>query len=413
MGTMERTAIHSDSPTEQMTTKGIWLQVLSHIDPRFGGMSAAVPKLAEELRKRQGYDTRIVSFSSPEETRELNLHFDVPLTLWPPNRSKWMTDSNLRRRLQATVQASSGVHIHGLWEASTLAASLAARSTRTPYVISPHGMLESWALANKRRKKQVYAALFERRNLNGAVCVHALTRAEALDCRRFGFKGPIAIIPNGIDIPTTYDASLFRARFPRVKGKRVLLFLGRVHYKKGIDLLLHAWSKVSNQYPDVILVIAGPDSEGTVAKMTQLLTRLDISSRVLFTDMLKGSAKWSALAASDYFVLPSYSEGLSIATLEALGCGIPIIISEQCNLPQVAESGAGWQIKTDVDELAKTLAMAFDMSPATYATMSTRAEAIARKSFSWKNVTDGIGQLYQWINGGPRPNGVEFLEDAI
>jgi len=410
---MERTTIRSDSPTEQMTAKGIWLQVLSHIDPRFGGMSAAVPKLAEELRKRQGYDTRIIAFSSPEETRESNLPSDVPLTLWPPNRAKWMTDSNLRRRFQATVQASSGVHIHGLWEGSTLAASLAARSTRTPYIISPHGMLESWALANKRRKKQVYATFFERRNLSGAVCVHALTRAEALDCRKFGFKGPIAIIPNGIDIPTTYDASLFRARFPRVKSKRVLLFLGRVHYKKGIDLLLHAWAKISDRYPDVILVIAGPDSEGTVAKMAQLLVKLDISSRVLFTDMLKGSAKWSALAVSDYFILPSYSEGLSVATLEALGCGLPIIISEQCNLPEVEESGAGWQIRTDVDELARTLITALDTSPATYATMSSRAEALAQKNFSWKSVTDSIDQLYQWINGGPRPSSVEFLEDAV
>lgn len=413
MWTMEHACIPQGSPTEQTTAKGLWLEVLSHIDPRFGGMSATVPKLAEELRRRQGYDARILSFSAPEEIRELNLHSDVPLTLWPPNRSKWMTDGALRRRLQTTVQASSGVHIHGLWEASTLAASLAARHTRTPYVISPHGMLEPWALANKHYKKQIYAALFERRNLNGAACVRALTRAEALDCRRFGFKGPIAIIPNGIDIPATYDASLFRARFPRIKGKRVLLFLGRVHYKKGIDLLLHAWAKISSRHPDVVLVIAGPDSEGTVAKMMRLLVELNMSSRVLFTDMLKGSAKWSALAASDYFVLPSYSEGLSVATLEALGCGLPVIISEQCNLPQVTEAGAGWQVKTNVDELAQTLMTALDISSATYATMSTRAKAFAQDNFSWERVTDCMGQLYQWINGGPRPDSVEFLEDAI
>src|ERR1700754_3352343 len=116
MWTMEHRGLSPDSSTEPTTAKGIWLQVLSHIDPRFGGMSAAVPKLAEELRKRQGYDARIVSFSSPEEIRELNLHPHVPLTLWPPNRSKWMTDGDLRRRFQTTVQASAGVHIHGLWE---------------------------------------------------------------------------------------------------------------------------------------------------------------------------------------------------------------------------------------------------------------------------------------------------------
>lgn len=413
MWTMERKHISAVSPMAQAPAKGVWLQVLSHIDPRFGGMSAAVPKLAEELRKRQGYDARLVSFSMPEETRELSPHSDVLLTIWPPNRSKWLTDGDLRKRFKTTVQASAGVHIHGLWETSTLAASLMARQTGIPYVISPHGMLEPWALANKRRKKQVYASLFERRNLDGAACVHALTRAEALDCRRFGYKGPIAIIPNGIDIPLTYDASLFRARFPRVKGKRVLLFLGRVHYKKGVDLLLHAWARISEKYPDVVLVIAGPDSEGTVAKVARLLVTLNISSRVLFTDMLKGSAKWSALAASDYFVLPSYSEGLSVATLEALGCGLPVIISEQCNLPQVAEAGAGWQVKTDVDELTQTLTIALSIPPTTYATMSAHAETLARQNFGWQRVTECMGQLYRWINGGPKPDGVEFLEDAV
>ncbi|WP_052201093.1 glycosyltransferase [Terriglobus sp. TAA 43] len=411
MRTMERVSIAPNPTTEETTTKGLWLQVLSHVDPRFGGMSAAVPKLAEELRRREGYDARIASFSSPEEIREL--HSDVPFTLWPPNRSKWLTDSDLRSRFQTTVKGSIGVHIHGLWEASTLAACLVARRTRTPYVISPHGMLEPWALANKRRKKLVYTALFERRNLDGAACVHALTRAEALDCRRFGFKGSIAIIPNGIDIPASCDASLFRARFPRIKGKRVLLFLGRVHYKKGVDLLLHAWAKISDQHPDVVLVIAGPDSEGTVAKVARLSVELKISSRVLFTDMLKGSAKWSALAASDYFVLPSHSEGLSVATLEALGCGLPVIISEQCNLPQVTEAGAGWQVKTDVDDIARTLTAALNISHETYAVMSARAEALAQQNFSWKRVTDCMGQLYQWINGGPRPDRVEFLEDVV
>ncbi|MGI4755215.1 MAG: glycosyltransferase, partial [Janthinobacterium lividum] len=220
-----------------------WLQVLPHLDPIYGGLTAVVPRLARQLAHEQ-IDARIAAFCSPDETDAASAQ-DVPgLSLWPLSRSPWLRDSDLKARFHAAIAANSGVHIHGLWESSTLVAASAARKASIPYVISAHGMLERWALANKRLKKSVYAALFERRNVRGAACMHALTRAEAGDYRRFGCGGPIAVIPNGVEANPEADPAQFLREFPQAQGKRLVLFLGRIHFKKGVDLLVNAWAEV-------------------------------------------------------------------------------------------------------------------------------------------------------------------------
>ena len=147
-------------------------------------------------------------------------------------------------------------------------------------------MLESWALKNKRLKKQIYAALFERRNLQGAACLHALTQAEAQDYRNFGLKNPIAVIPNGVEIPSAVSAEPFLAQFPALRGKQLVLFLGRIHFKKGLDILCRAWSKIFKNHPNTQLVLAGPDFENTQAEIQKLLQSLGAESQVTFTGML-------------------------------------------------------------------------------------------------------------------------------
>ena len=307
------------------------------------------------------------------------------------------------------MSSADGVHIHGLWECSTYIAASAARKAGVPYVISAHGMLEPWALANKRLKKAVYAAVIERGTVDGAACLHALTQAEAMDCRNFGYNGPIAVIPNGVEASSTADAALFLDRYPQAQGKRLLLFLGRIHYKKGVDLLVNAWGGISSLHPDTLLVLAGPDSEGTLAQVQTTVTRLGLEDRVLITGMLDDSMKWNALAAATYFVLPSFSEGLSVAALEAMSMGVPLIVSDQCNLPDVAASGAGWQVKTTLPSLVQTLQTALEMSTVRQHMQRGNAADLARREFSWNSVTERMAELYRWVAGGPAPRTFELL----
>jgi glycosyltransferase involved in cell wall biosynthesis len=386
-----------------------WLHVLSHIDPVYGGLSAVVPRLADQLTAQEGIGTSIAAFCGPEETGDAHKQQKRALSIWPMGRYAWLTQTELKNRFRSRVAASKGVHIHGIWESSTLQAASAARRAGIPYILSAHGMLERWALANKRVKKLLYAGLFEHRNVEGAACLHALTQAEAEDYRRFGCKGPIAVIPNGVDAPSGADAELFLREFPVARGKQIVLFLGRIHFKKGVDLLVQAWKTAAQAHPEALLVLAGPDSEGTLAGVEETISRLQLTHRVLVTGMLRSEMKWSALAAADYFVLPSYSEGLSVAALEALSMGVPLILSEQCNLPRVAQAGAGWQVRTDVAELAKVIDIALQSTPEVRRDMSQRARMLAEREFGWASVTERMAQLYRWVNGGELPRNVELL----
>ena len=390
-------------------SSGHWLTVVSHLDPRYGGLSSVVPQLSSRIAATHQFEIDLAAFCEEGELYSSVSYPELSVTEWPTRRATWIRNRTLRNRFHALVNAADGIHIHGLWEQSTAIAAPTARALRKPYILSAHGMLERWALSNKRLKKQIYAALFERANVRGAACLHALTHAEAADYRRFGAKGPIAIIPNGVTIPPTIDPSLFLSQFPALSGKKILLFLGRIHFKKGLDLLIQAWSNLASTFPEAHLVLAGPDFEGTRARIEKLVTEKKLSLSVHFTGMLRHDLKWSALAASEGFVLPSYSEGLSVSVLEAMGVGLPVIVTEQCNLPEVKELDAGWYIQSDVSQLTSAIREFLANSAEANSTIGSRGRDLVLERYNWATVADKMAELYRWVQGGPSPLHVELL----
>jgi glycosyltransferase involved in cell wall biosynthesis len=270
-------------------------------------------------------------------------------------------------------------------------------------MISAHGMLQPWALRNKRWKKAVYGAILERSNLQRATCLHALTPTEAQEYRAYGLNNPIAVIPNGVNIPESIYPDVFLNQFPHLRGKRLLLFLSRIHYKKGLDVLCKAWTSVAKKWPDAHLVLAGPDFENTQSSMEAFVAAAKLQDRVTFTGMLQDRLKWSALQAAECFVLPSYSEGLSVSVLEALGVGIPVIVSRQCNLPEVQECGCGWVIEPNSQDLAVALNDCLNSSKAAVYQMSVRGRTLIREKFSWEVVGRQMSELYTWMEGGSVP----------
>ncbi len=401
------TSALAPSPPVVLGRRARWISVVSHLDPRFGGLSAVVPDLAAavEATGRSGVD--LEAFCLPDEhPAPQDPRPDAHVrNLWPISRQRWLLDPDLRRAFNRTVQNADGVHLHGLWEQSTMAGAQAAQRWRKPYIVSAHGMLEPWALRNKRLKKQIYATLFERRNLDGAAWLHALTLAEAEDYRSFGLRAPIAIIPNGVDVPDPAEVSTepFFRSFPELRDKRLLLFLGRIHFKKGLDLLVNSWSRLARRFPDAHLVLAGPDFEGTRSAIEQKIAASNIADRVYFTGMLEGRQKWSAFRAAEAFVLPSYSEGLSVSTLEAMGMGLPVIVSTQCNLPEVREFNTGWEIQSEVDSLTSAIEEWLTGPVERARSMGRRGRALVKDRYSWEAVGAQMSDLYDAVLNGTTP----------
>lgn len=389
--------------------KAQWLQVASHLDPKYGGLSSAVSALAASIAQRERIATPIAAFCAPDEQSVGAGAGLEQVSYWPASRRAWLGGRELRRKFHTQVDRATGLHIHGLWEASTALACSATRRLGIPYVLSSHGMLEPWALANGRVKKLLYKQLVEQRNVAYADCLHALTLAEAEQLCRFGARGPIAIIPNGVDVPFIRDAQPFLNLHPELEGKRIVLYLARLHPKKGVDLLLQAWQQVALQHADAHLVIAGPDSENMLARLQQQASKNSLADRITFTGMLAGTMKWSALAAAEAFILPSHSEGLSVSVLEAMGMGLPVVVTFACNMPEVTSTRSGWEIETAPEAIADALSELFDQHPRENAAIGKRGAQLVRERYTWAVVASKMASVYRWIEGAPMPEDVELV----
>ncbi len=407
---LETRAVPATQPTRHEPPASTWLQVLPHLDRQYGGLSAVVPVLSEQLQRREGLAVRLAAFCAPDEDVQTGQSDFVDVTVLPLGHIAWLTKAGVRAELAQCLEACGGAHIHGLWDSSSMATAHLAQTQGKPYLVSAHGMLEPWALAQKALKKRMYGALVERPLLQRAACLHALTLAEAEDYRRYGCNNPIAVIPNAVEAPETIVDTSWRERFPSVETRRTVLFLGRLHMKKGVALLLEAWRLLAAQFPDALLVLAGPGEPTYVQQLQEQVRTTGLGDSVLFTGMLDQTSKWAALSQAHVFVLPSFSEGLSVATLEALSVGTPVIVTEECHLPEVLSAGCGWQIAPSAEQLQQALQQALQQSPADRSHMSHNARQLVKTRFSWAVVCKQMAELYRCVLSGEMPQHCQYLE---
>jgi len=303
------------------------------------------------------------------------------------------------------------IHAHGIWMYPSIASLRWSRRERRPYMVSPHGMLDSWALAQSPWKKRVAGALFENHHLRGAACLHALTRAEFRSIRRYGLKNPVCIIPNGVQIPAD-AAPLPSPPWEEVVGPtaHVLLYLGRLHPKKGLTALLVAWSQLRRETAahSWKLVIAGNDEGGHSAWLRRLCGGLGIAGTVVFAGPQHGEAKAASFARASAFVLPSQSEGLPMAVLEAWAAGVPALMTPECNLPEGFDAGAAMPIAAPGPiEIRNALERLFWTPPPLLRAMGERGRELVSRNFSWNSAAREMKRVYEWILGqGDQPASV-------
>jgi poly(glycerol-phosphate) alpha-glucosyltransferase len=294
------------------------------------------------------------------------------------------------------------VHQQGLWMLWSTSVSRWRRRTSRPVMITPRGMLDPWALRNSAWKKKLALAFYERRNLEGAACLHALTASEAASIRALGLSNPVALIPNGVDLPTP-DASWPRPAVLGDDDRAVMLFLGRLHPKKGLRETLLAWARLKHRAPATAarwrLVLAGWDDGGQAAGLEALAADLGLADDVLFPGPLFGDEKAAMLAHAQAFILASYSEGLPMAVLEAWANWLPVFMTAACNLPEGFAAGAAVEITTDPDDIAEVLAAHLG-SPTDLAIVGSRGRELVETRFTWDRVADDLLAVYGWLVRG-------------
>jgi glycosyltransferase involved in cell wall biosynthesis len=299
------------------------------------------------------------------------------------------------------------IHNHGLWMFPNFYARQAAVRAGIPLVLSPRGMLEQWSLGRSRTKKFVAWHLFERANLAAAALLHATSDPEASALRKIGLQQPIAVIPNGVDIPASDSLAgreLLERKYPELANRRWLLFLSRIHPKKGVAELLAAWREVESSFLDWQLVLAGPDLDGYSVTARKQASDLGINQRVTFTGMLAGPEKESALSNATLFVLPSHSENFGIAVAEALAAGLPAITTKGAPWQDLEISRCGWWIDLNHCVLVHCIATAMSLPPEELREIGQRGRALMAEKYSWKQVGEQMKRSYEWLLGSrPKP----------
>jgi glycosyltransferase involved in cell wall biosynthesis len=322
------------------------------------------------------------------------------------------------------------LHTHGIWTYISIGVPRWSRKNHKPYIVSPHGMLDAWALDNSKIKKKLAAALYERRHLRGAACLHALCQSEAKSIREFGLKNPIATIPNGIEIPEGRDLS---SRY--LAKKKIMLFLGRLHPKKGLENALRAWAASrSEAFPDSKpsnwqFVIAGWDQGDHEVRLKQLCEELELSFAdvpakqflsleassgqlsgfsVVFVGPVFGELKVQLLERANVFILPSFSEGLPMSILEAWAYELPVVMTDYCNLPEGFDAEAAIHIDTEVAGMSAGMMEMIACSEDELKGMGGNGLNLVKEKFTWPTIAAQMGELYQWVRGkASRPSFVQ------
>jgi poly(glycerol-phosphate) alpha-glucosyltransferase len=378
------------------------------VSRKAGGLFDAVSRLAQ-FQQRQGMDVKVFGLWDEFADADLKAWYPVPVAAFKPSWPKMIGRSP--QFLEKLNEFAPDIcHTHGLWLYPSVATKNYSRKNDLPYLISPHGMLDPWALKNSRWKKRIAWWLFEREHLRGARCLRALCSSEANSIRQLQLKNKIAVIPNGIDLPENPAPSAPPWKNVVEPQKKVLLYLGRIHPKKGLVNLLKAWAK-NRKSEDWLLSIAGWDQGGHEQELKQLATELglawtDIRSQfqtscsVLFLGPQFNEAKSACYHHCDAFALPSFSEGLPMVVLEAWANSKPVIMTPECNLPEGFQTGAALKVEATEAGMVAGLNELQRMTDAERMTMGSCGHDLVVERFTWSRIGRQIQAVHEWILGG-------------
>lgn len=378
------------------------LHVVSSLNPAAGGPSYTVTQLTDALASLQNVEVSLISqvitgepvvASDPAVARGAISARPLLDAIWPRSLGKEVTT--------AVDQARPAIiHCHGLWRPINHMVCQVAHRAGIPVVVHPRGMLEPWALAHKKWKKQLALALYQRRDLRRAAVFFASASMEYESIRALGLRQPVAVIPNGVARARIDSGS--QMAVGEEHRTRTVLFLSRVHPKKGLINLIEAWSQLS--VAGWKLVIAGGDDSGHLQEVMDRARSLGVCASIECTGELSSAEKTAVYSRADLFVLPSFSENFGVVVAEALAHGVPVITTRGTPWSDLDLYDCGWWIDIGVQPLRQALLEAMSLTDAARKAMGVRGrEYVAR--YDWKNIAQQTLEVYRWVlHGAPPPD---------
>ncbi len=379
------------------------LHIIHDLAPAGGGPPENLLQLSLGYRE-VGIEPEVLSLDAPRA--EYLRRYPFPVHAVGPVGTTFGYSATARDWLSAHTRQYDALVVDGLWQYPALAARRTALAAKVPYLVFPHGMLDPWFRREypaKHLKKQAFWWLGQYAVLRDASRVVFTTEAEReLSLGTFWpHRWRDAVIPLGTNRPEGDPGAQREAFFgavPALRGRRFLLFLSRIHPKKGCDLLLRAFREIAPTHPDLHLVMAGPDPDGLRPELEALAAQAGLANRVHWPGMLQDAVKWGAFRAAEAFVLPSHQENFGIAIAEAIACRLPVLISDKINIwPYIAEDGTGFVEEDTEAGTLRLLERWLALSPAERAAVADRTDASFEKRFSMRRCAESIRGLVEDI----------------
>jgi glycosyltransferase involved in cell wall biosynthesis len=359
---------------------------IASMDQRSGGTTTALFDILKEQSKFVNLE--LYTINSDEQ-------IDIPiqnLKLFSEDTTFLDYSSSLQVKLK---QSNADIfHGHAIWNLPIHQMAKVARVRKKPYIISIHGMLEPWSLEQSVLKKKIAMCLYQKNDLQNASCIHATAESEALHVRKLGFKNPIAIIPNGISTKE-YPLKIFN----HISGKKKrALFLSRIHQKKGIEILLQAWSQIAkNLRTNWEIAIVGNGDPDYINILNNKINKLELHDQIRIYNAKYGDEKIEMYHSADLFVLPTYSENFGMVVAEALSCGLPVITTKGTPWKDLEECNAGSWIDIESSQLQRTLESYLQKDLSELEKMGRNGRKLVEKKYSIESVGQKFEDLYDWI----------------
>lgn len=285
------------------------------------------------------------------------------------------------------------IHLHGIWDWDIHLAAKIARQMSIPYLVAPRGSLEPWCLAQKKWKKRLAMALYQRRDLNKAIALHATAPSEAAQFRRLGFTQPVIESPNGVIVPAELPS------WNRSDGVHRALFVSRMHPKKGVLELVEAWARVrpTNWVCELVYTMNGPFERQYEAQVKARARDLGLEQQFAFTGSLMDESKWAAYRRADLFVLPTHSENFGIVVAEALWAELPVITTKGAPWQELETRRCGWWVDIGSEPLAEALRKATGLSDAERREMGMRGRKLVEERYQWPAIGRQMLAAYEGL----------------